>query len=223
MTSNTRTSAHAGDLATRALPVADEHGFEVPRSLVSKYLAHQERRRGGAAAAGAAADWPSLLAQARSKRYRTGAALPPLWTAAVRAGVPTAHRGEAWVLLSGAAQRRAEHPGLYEQLLREGAGAGAEVADQIQRDLPRTFPAHPRLTPAFLGRLRNVLLAYAARNPEVAYCQGMNFVAAAVLLFVDDDADAFWLLAVIVEEVLVDHYVQSMLGHQVDSQVLEQL
>ena len=119
MTSNTRTSAHAGDLATRALPVADTHGFEVPRSLVSKYLAHQERRRGGAAAAGAAADWPSLLAQARSKRYRTGAALPPLWTAAVRAGVPTAHRGEAWVLLSGAAQRRAEHPGLYEQLLRE--------------------------------------------------------------------------------------------------------
>ena len=215
---STRTSAHAGDLATRALPVADAHGFEVPRSLVSKYLAHQERRRGGAAAAGAAADWPSLLAQARSKRYRTGAALPPLWTAAVRAGVPTAHRGEAWVLLSGAAQRRAEHPGLYEQLLREGAGAGAEVADQIQRDLPRTFPAHPRLTPAFLGRLRNVLLAYAARNPEVAYCQGMNFVAAAVLLFVDDDADAFWLLAVIVEEVLVDHYVQSMLGHQVDQQ-----
>ena len=72
------------------------------------------------------------------------------------------------------------------------------MADQIQRDLPRTFPAHPRLTPAFLGRLRDVLLAYAARNPEVAHCQGMNFVAA-VVFFVDDDVDAFLLLAVIVE------------------------
>ena len=63
-----------------------------------------------------------------------------------------------------------------------------------------------------------MLLAYAARNPEVAYCQGMNFVAAAVASC-RRRRDAFWLLAVIVEEVLVDHYVQSMLGHQVDQQV----
>ena len=51
----------------------------------------------------------------------------------------------------------------------------------------------------------------------------MNFVTAAILLFVEEEDSAFWLLSYVVEEVLVDHYVQSMLGHQVDSQVLEQL
>ena len=51
----------------------------------------------------------------------------------------------------------------------------------------------------------------------------MNFVTAAILLFVEQEDSAFWLLSYVVEEVLVDHYVQSMLGHQVDSQVLEQL
>ena len=68
-----------------------------------------------------------------------------------------------------------------------------------------------------------MLAAYSLYNTEVGYCQGMNFVAASILLFVREEADAFWLLAHIVEEVLPDHYVQSMLGHQVDSQVLEQL
>ena len=189
------------------------HGFEVPHasSPVPGAPGAAARRRGGSAAA----DWPSLLAQARSKRYRTGAALPPLWTAAVRAGVPTAHpggRGAAPAARRGA--RRA--PGAVRAAAPRGAGAGAEVADQIQRDLPAPSRA-PAADAAFLGQLRNVLLAYAARNRSPT--ARVNFVAAAVLLFVDDDADAFWLLAVIVEEVLVDHYVQSMLGRQVDQQV----
>ena len=44
-----------------------------------------------------------------------------------------------------------------------------------------------------------------------------------VPMFVREEDSAFWLLSHVVEEVLIDHYVQSMLGHQVDSQVLEQL
>ena len=51
--------------------------------------------------------------------------------------------------------------------------------------------------------------------PQVAYCQGMNFVCAAIFLVVEDEPSAFWLLSFIVEEVLVDHFVQSMIGHQV--------
>ena len=77
---STRTGAHAGDLATRALPVADEHGFEVPRSLVSKYLAHQERRRGGGnpriVRGGATGDIRGPDDRARPRRITRGGGAP---------------------------------------------------------------------------------------------------------------------------------------------------
>ena len=125
------------------------------------------------------------------------------------------------MLLSGSEARKAAQPQLFERLV--AASAPRSVEEAVELDVRRTFPEHNRLTPEFVERMRRVLLAYAKRNPEVGYCQGMNFVAAAILLFVDSDEDAFWLLSHIVEEVLPDHYVQSMIGHTVDRQVVEQL
>jgi hypothetical protein len=104
-----------------------------------------------------------------------------------------------------------------------GEAAGRSVEEAIDLDMRRTFPEHPRLDATFLSRMRRVLLAYARRSPEVSYCQGMNFVAAAVLLFVEDEEEAFWLLSFLIEEVLPDHYVQSMIGHTVDRQIIETL
>ena len=203
-------------------PSLDAHGFEVPEQLLSKYNAtRQSAAEGGP---DASVSWPALLEQAALKGYQAGGPLPPRFVAAVREGVPDEHRAHAWLLLSGAARKRDEQPGLYATLLAAGRARGdLEVEEQIDRDLHRTFPGHPALTEPFCQRIKNVLLAYSARNPEVAYCQGMNFVTAAILLFVEEEDSAFWLLSHVVEEVLVDHYVQSMLGHQVDSQVLEQL
>ena len=201
-------------------PCLDAHGFEVPEQLLSKYNATRQSAEGGSASV----SWPALLEQAALKGYQSGGPLPPRFVAAVREGVPDAHRANAWLLLSGAARKRDEQPGLYATMLAAGRARGdLEVEEQIDRDLHRTFPGHPALTEPFCQRIKNVLLAYSARNPEVAYCQGMNFVTAAILLFVEEEDSAFWLLSYVVEEVLVDHYVQSMLGHQVDSQVLEQL
>ena len=125
------------------------------------------------------------------------------------------------MLLSGAAARKEAQPGLYQRLVATAAPKGVE--DAIELDVRRTFPEHPRLTDEFVERMRRVLLAYAKRNPEVGYCQGMNFVAASILLFIEAEDDAFWLLTHMVEEVLPDHYVQSMIGHTVDRQVAEQL
>ena len=202
-------------------PCLDAHGFEVPEQLLSKYNATRQSAEGGPAAS---VSWPALLEQAALKGYQSGGPLPPRFVAAVREGVPDVHRANAWLLLSGAARKRDEQPGLYATMLAAGRARGdLEVEEQIDRDLHRTFPGHPALTEPFCQRIKNVLLAYSARNPEVAYCQGMNFVTAAILLFVEQEDSAFWLLSYVVEEVLVDHYVQSMLGHQVDSQVLEQL
>ena len=61
-------SARAASSAGEAALQLDENGFELHTSLVAKYTAlrHSQQPR--------AADWPSLLEQARAKQYRSGGA-----------------------------------------------------------------------------------------------------------------------------------------------------
>lgn len=48
----------------------------------------------------------------------------------------------------------------------------ALAASDISKDIGRTFPSHRRFAgPAGQEALRRVLHAYAAHDPEVAYCQ----------------------------------------------------
>ena len=44
--------------------------------------------------------------------------------------------------------------------------------------------------------LQDVLLAFCIHNPNVGYCQGMNFLVAMALLFMDAQ-DAFWSVTLI--------------------------
>ena len=105
-------------------------------------------------------------------------------------------------------------------LLRRSA-----AAKQIDKDLHRTYgamrgvrvPQHEAV-----ASLRNVLLAYAAHNAEVGYCQSMNFLAA-VLLLVADEETAFWCLVALVERVLPGHFSSSMAMSLVDQGVLREL
>ncbi len=210
-----------GSESEPAATVRDENGFDVPHNLVSKYLSLR-----GRPAPASSRSWPELLEQARRKQYRAGGPLPPKFAAAVRDGIPSEHRGAAWMLLSGASARRDAQPRLYEQLRAKAQVSSKEMLaaeESVDLDVRRTFPGHPRLTPEFMQKMRRVLLAYAARNPEVAYCQGMNFLIATVLLHVEAEEDAFWLLSHLVEEVLPDHFVHSMIGHTIDRQVMDQL
>jgi hypothetical protein len=64
--------------------------------------------------------------------------------------------------------------------------------------------------------LKNILLAYSLRNPEVGYCQSMNFLCAMLLLHLEEE-QAFWVLASLVENLLLrDYYAPSMMGSRVD-------
>lgn len=40
-------------------------------------------------------------------------------------------------------------------------------------------------------KLQEVLQAFTIHNPNIGYCQGMNFIAGMALLFLDKE-DAFW-------------------------------
>lgn len=48
--------------------------------------------------------------------------------------------------------------------------------------------------------LQRVLRAYAAYDPEVNYCQGMNFLAALLLIWMPTEAEAFGGLVVLMQE-----------------------
>ena len=95
----------------------------------------------------------------------------------------------------------------YDALLERGCDA--ETLALISKDATRTFPALPRsaLDPA---ALRRVLIAYAALDPSsppgadddggVGYAQGLNFVAAVLLIHVKSERAAFGLLAILLLE-----------------------
>jgi hypothetical protein len=44
------------------------------------------------------------------------------------------------------------------------------------------------------NRLYNILRAYANLDREIGYCQGMNFIAAMLLINIQDEEKAFWCL-----------------------------
>lgn len=100
--------------------------------------------------------------------------------------------------------------------------AFAKIKDQIEKDLPRTFPAHPLLDGIGRDALKRVLFAYARHNPSVGYCQGMNFLTALLLLLMEEEA-AFWCLAAIVEDILPGYFTNTMLASAVDQAVLQAL
>ena len=69
------------------------------------------------------------------------------------------------------------------------------IVEQIDKDINRTFPGHAVIAaPDGQAALRRMLRAYCAgRNPHTGYCQGMNFVAAMLLLVMRSEQDAFWM------------------------------
>lgn len=68
--------------------------------------------------------------------------------------------------------------------------------------------------------LRHVLYALVIRNPTVGYCQGMNFIAARLLVCMSEE-EAFWTLVMIIEKYLPLDYYSNMIGVLVDQKVLQ--
>ncbi|KAA0147363.1 hypothetical protein FNF29_07431 [Cafeteria roenbergensis] len=141
----------------------------------------------------------------------------------VSAGVPAAFRGSVWYAMSGAAAKRALHPpGYYATLSR--CRADPEALRIVRKDVPRTFPGHPFFeTDGAQEALARLLLAHVAHSPSVGYCQSLNFVAA-LLLWVMEEEEAFWVLDCLVHEILPPQFWSpDMTGCRAEQAVLAQL
>lgn len=126
----------------------------------------------------------------------------------VRKGVPVDLRGYIWFQVSGAyvkcskaAALRKEGELSYYQHKLQDLSAGLEQTQSqrdILKDIGRTWTSNVvHMDDAFRSRLQNVLMCYSIRNPQIGYCQSMNFIAGLFLLFLDEES-AFWLLATLV-------------------------
>jgi Rab-GTPase-TBC domain len=89
--------------------------------------------------------------------------------------------------------------------------------DQVVKDVPRTFPLESAMDAEKCAALHRVLVAYASHNPQVGYCQGMNFIAGLLLLHMPEE-DAFWGLVRMVQEIMPGYFDIDMRGALLDQQ-----
>jgi hypothetical protein len=147
----------------------------------------------------------------------------PQCTRLVQVGLPNRLRGEMWETLSGSIFLRFAHPGYYERMLQEHKGRTSTSTEDIEKDLHRSLPEYAGYqSEEGIGALRRVLQAYSFMNPELGYCQAMNILAAAILIYMSEE-QAFWLLDVLCGRLLPGYYAPSMHGTLLDQRVFESL
>ncbi|XP_034032340.1 TBC1 domain family member 2B [Thalassophryne amazonica] len=147
----------------------------------------------------------------------------------IRSGVPHVHRSKLWHWCVNLHVRKLREPlptGYYESLLTVAREKPNPASKQIELDLLRTLPNNKHYScPSAEGiqKLRNILIAFSWRNPDIGYCQGLNRLAAIALLYLDQE-DAFWCIIAIVEVFMPrDYYTKTLLGSQVDQRVFKDL
>ncbi|KAK0539221.1 hypothetical protein OC842_001042 [Tilletia horrida] len=147
----------------------------------------------------------------------------PQFLRLVQVGLPNRLRGETWELTSGSIFARFANQGVYASILKKYEGRQSTSTEEIEKDLNRSLPEYAGYqTEEGLGALRRVLTAYSWKNPELGYCQAMNIVVAAILIYMSEE-QCFWLLDMLCERMLPGYYTQSMSGTLLDQKVFEHL
>lgn len=145
----------------------------------------------------------------------------PTFQKLVRIGLPNRIRGEIWDLCSGAMYLRYANDGIYNQILKDYHGKKSQAIDEIEKDLKRSLPEYSGYqTEEGIQRLRNVLTAYSWKNPDVGYCQAMNIVCAALLIYLTEE-QAFWCLCNVCDIYVPGYYSKTMYGTLLDQRVFE--
>jgi hypothetical protein len=115
----------------------DQYGFERPENFdydnyekfMENYFAVLTRR---------ADRWNQILGDPTEKEKLKNYLKGRQFKRFVRKGIPREHRALVWMVSSGAQTRMDENPVRYQELL--SSPKDAEVMDQINLDLHRTFP-----------------------------------------------------------------------------------
>lgn len=138
----------------------------------------------------------------------------------VRKGIPHELRPSIWFRLTECDTWYTQDPRLYSNLLAQKNTIPDKVKKIHEADIPRTFDGNQSFTH---DQLRNVLSAFAVFRPEIGYCQGLNFIAALLIITVGEEK-SFYLMSKLIDSYLPrNYYNNNLLGFRVDLKLLEAL
>ncbi|EGV63307.1 RabGAP/TBC [Yamadazyma tenuis ATCC 10573] len=162
----------------------------------------------------------------------------------IRKGIPGEWRGSAWFFYAGGYEKLNKHVGVYDKIVRDTKNLQNKDTDVIERDLNRTFPdniyfngslrSNQDGTPGkqkpqsqeeeknsspMIRSLRRVLVAFAHYQPQIGYCQSLNFLAGLLLLFMSEER-SFWLLVILTERIIPKVHSKNLEGVHTDQGVL---
>jgi len=110
-----------------------------------------------------------------------------------RFGIPNEFRGVFWQKMSHSVEMKHKNVGLYQKLLATPSLYQKNIEADVHRSFPNATIKKAVDTPEKLVSLYNVLHAYSVLDKLVSYCQGMNYMVAVLLMFMEEE-DAFWVL-----------------------------
>lgn len=152
----------------------------------------------------------------------------------VRRGIPPEWRGNAWFFYAGGHERLNKNVGLYDKIVADTEGTRNKDTEVIERDLHRTFPDNvlfrsnnsldsdtgsEAAETEMISSLRRVLTAFAQYQPQIGYCQSLNFIAGLLLLFMSEE-HAFWMLVIMTERIIPKVHSANLEGVHTDQGVL---
>ena len=107
-----------------------------------------------------------------------------------RKGIPDSLRGYVWQIF--AEKKKFYVPNLYNELEKQPIKEDLEIT--IMKDLDRTFPLLQFFSEKYGNgqrKLYKVLSSYSKYNKSVGYVQGMGFIAAIFLTYMDEESSFF--------------------------------
>ncbi|XP_063723779.1 EVI5-like protein [Symsagittifera roscoffensis] len=101
-----------------------------------------------------------------------------------------------------------ESSDVYETMVSFGRKNSTFIR-QIDADIHRTLRKHSFYSERYSTKqkhLFNILVAYSVFNPQIGYCQGLNLIAAILLIYIKNEPKTFWALHWILVDPLNSHF-----------------
>lgn len=157
-------------------------GAAVPSSISEKLRAKESERT---------RKWQAMVNDWDSTTHNR----PDVVKRRIRKGIPDEIRGKVWSDLANINEYRRRYTDVVTQP-RPRVALDSVIIDEIERDIDRTFPRHEK----FVRKdgegqqaLRRILQNYVMLDPVTGYCQGMGFITAMFIIYLNEE-DAFYTL-----------------------------